>query len=141
MESAAEACRLEPHHWMNHVNLAQAALGAAGHGGPGAAGHEGPGGQASLAAARHASETARELAPNEPSVHYLSGQVSRAYGDKDGARLHFERTLSLDPEHSSAINELGRRGWSAVSPLPPLSISSRRRESLPARVCTGTTWT
>jgi tetratricopeptide (TPR) repeat protein len=115
MESAAEACRLEPHHWMNHVNLAQAALGASGHGGPGAA----PDGQPSLAAARHASETARELAPNEPSVHYLSGQVSRAYGDKDGARLHFERTLALDPEHCSAINELGRlrleRGQSAAA--------------------------
>lgn len=100
VEAALEACRLEPGHWMNHFNLAQAALSATG--------YVGPGGLSSLRLAQHASTAARELAPNEPSVHYVCGQVSRVAGDKQAARAHFERTLALDPEHSSAINELGR---------------------------------
>lgn len=100
VQSATEACRLEPHHWMNHFNLAQTAL-------------DGrtfvyPGGITGLEIAQQASATARSLAPNEPSVHYVSGQVSRASGDAAGAAAHFERALALDPEHSSAINELGR---------------------------------
>lgn len=100
VESALEACRLEPGHWLNQFNLAQAALGAAG---------QPDGADASaLSLARQASAAARELAPAEPSVHYICGQVSRAAGDKQEARAHFERTLALDPEHSSAINELGR---------------------------------
>jgi tetratricopeptide (TPR) repeat protein len=99
LDAAAEACRLDPHQWMNHLNLAQAALAAAG----------GPAGDSSrLQLAQRASSTARQLAPNEPSVHYASGQVSRALGEPDAARAHFERTLALDPEHSSAVNELGR---------------------------------
>jgi tetratricopeptide (TPR) repeat protein len=99
LDAASEACRLDPHHWMNHLNLAQAALAAIGS----------PAGDSSgLQLAQQASSMARELAPNEPSVHYVSGQVSRALGDPAAARAHFERTLSLDPEHSSAVNELGR---------------------------------
>ena len=98
--AAFEACQLEPGHWMNHFNLAQAALTATG--------YESPEGVSALGLAERASATARELAPNEPSVHYVCGQVSRAAGDKRAARAHFERTLALDPEHSSAINELGR---------------------------------
>ncbi len=100
VDTAIEACRLEPHHWMNHFNLAQAALDAPG--------YVGPGGQSALALARDASVAARELAPNEPSAHYVSGQVSRADGNSDEALAHFQQTLALDPEHSSAINELGR---------------------------------
>jgi len=115
IETAIEACRLEPHHWMNHFNLAQAALDA-----PDADDDDGGAGrQSGLAIAQQASEAARELAPNEPSVHYVSGQVSRAQGNKNEAMAHFQRTLALDPEHSSAINELGRlqldRGKSAAA--------------------------
>jgi tetratricopeptide (TPR) repeat protein len=100
LDAATEACRLEPHHWMSHLNLAQAALATAG---------SSPAGDSSgLELAQQASSTARQLAPNEPSVHYVSGQVSRALGDPAAARAHFERTLALDPEHSSAVNELGR---------------------------------
>jgi tetratricopeptide (TPR) repeat protein len=99
LDAAAEACRLEPHHWMNHLNMAQAGLAAASL----------PDGQDSgLEVAQQASSVARTLAPNEPSVHYVSGQVSRALGDPEAARAYFERTLALDPEHSSAVNELGR---------------------------------
>jgi tetratricopeptide (TPR) repeat protein len=99
VDAATEACRLEPHHWMNHLSLAQAALAAAG----------GPAGDSSgLRLAQQASSTARQLAPNEPSVHYVCGQVSRGLGDPDAARAHFEHALALDPEHSSAVNELGR---------------------------------
>ena len=99
LSAAAEACRLEPHYWMNHLNMAQAALAAA----------DSAGGQNSgLQVAQQASSLARQLAPNEPSVHYVSGQVSRALGDPQSARACFERTLALDPEHSSAVNEIGR---------------------------------
>lgn len=100
VDAAFEACRLQPHHWMNHFNLAQAALGATA--------DIGPGGQSGLAIAAQASATARQLAPSEPSAHYVSGQVSRACGNKEEAQAHFEQTLVLDPEHSSAVNELGR---------------------------------
>jgi tetratricopeptide (TPR) repeat protein len=99
LETAGEACRLDPHHWMNHLNLAQAALAAA----SGRAGDS-----AGLQVAQQAGATARQLAPNEPSVHYVSGQISRALGEPAAARAHFERTLALDPEHSNAVNELGR---------------------------------
>lgn len=99
LDAAGEACRLDPHHWMNHLNLAQAALAAAGSPAADSSG---------LQLAQQASSTARQLAPNEPSVHYVSGQVSRALGEPAAARAHFERTLALDPEHSSAVNELGR---------------------------------
>jgi tetratricopeptide (TPR) repeat protein len=100
VESAIEACRLQPHHWINHYTLAQTAMNAKTHV------HEG--GKSGLAIARQASDRARQLEPNEPSVHFISGLVSRAYGEDDAAVAHFERTLALDPEHSSAMNELGR---------------------------------
>jgi tetratricopeptide (TPR) repeat protein len=126
--AALEACKLDPHHWMNHFNLAQAALGlpsaagvpgaAAADGAPGAPnglgaadgrGEAGCSAQAGrLQLARQASAMARELAPDEPSAHYVSGLVSRASGADDEALGHFRRTLALDPEYSSAINELGR---------------------------------
>ena len=99
LDAAAEACRLEPHHWINHLNMAQAGLAAAElAGGP----------NSGLEVAQQASSIARQLAPNEPSVHYVSGQISRALGDPEAARAYFEQTLALDPEHSSAVNELGR---------------------------------
>jgi tetratricopeptide (TPR) repeat protein len=100
VDSAFEACKREPHDWVNHLVLAQAALGAAG--------YIGPGGMSSLAIAAQASGHARALAPNEASAHYVSGQVSRAGGDDQAALAYFERTLALDPEHSRALNELGR---------------------------------
>ncbi len=100
LESAYQACRLEPHHWINHLSLAQAALAARG--------YVGEGGVSSLTIARQASAAARALGPGEPAVHYVSGQVSRACGDQQGAAEHFKRTLALDPEHSNAVNELGR---------------------------------
>lgn len=100
VDSAFEACKREPHDWVNHLVLAQAALGAAG--------YIGPGGMSSLAIAAQASAHARALAPNEAAAHYVSGQVSRAEGDDQAALGYFERTLALDPEHSRALNELGR---------------------------------
>jgi tetratricopeptide (TPR) repeat protein len=100
VDSAFEACKREPHDWVNHLVLAQAALGAAG--------YIGPGGTSSLAIAAQASAHARALGPNEAAAHYVSGQVSRAEGDDQAALGYFERTLALDPEHSRALNELGR---------------------------------
>jgi tetratricopeptide (TPR) repeat protein len=128
--AALEACKLDPHHWMNHFNLAQAALGVPGGVGvpgtgslPPFGARPGPGGRGAdspapgragaalsgrLELARQAGAMARQLAPDEPSAHYVSGLVSRACGADDEAHEHFRRTLALDPEYSSAINELGR---------------------------------
>jgi tetratricopeptide (TPR) repeat protein len=99
MQPATEACRLEPHSWLNHLNLAQASLAAS----------KDPHNLAgAVQAATDASANARRLAPNEPSVHYVSGQVSRARGQAQEAVSHFRQVLALDPEHSGALNELGR---------------------------------
>ncbi len=108
LDAAGEACRLDPHHWMNHLNLAQAALASAASMAGGSTAGRPAADSPGLQLAQQASSTARQLAPNEPSVHYVSGQVSRALGESAAARAHFERTLALDPEHSSAVNELGR---------------------------------
>jgi tetratricopeptide (TPR) repeat protein len=100
VESAFEAVRLEPHNWVSHLSVAQAAVGAPDYGGePGVS---------RLAVAEHAIAAARELAPEEPEVHYLAGQVSRETGDRDAAIEHFQHTLASDPSHAGALNELGR---------------------------------
>jgi tetratricopeptide (TPR) repeat protein len=134
--SALEAARLEPHNWLSHLSVAQAAIGAPGYRGPvggvgpasgtesaggvGPAGRPGPVGgadpdgppgqvsEAAVALAQRAVATARELAPDEAEVDYAAGQVSRAAGDQDAAIAHFRRTLADNPAHGGALNELGR---------------------------------
>jgi tetratricopeptide (TPR) repeat protein len=100
VESALEAARLEPHDWVSHLSVAQAAVGATD--------YVGERGVSRLAVAERAVAAARELAPEEAEVHYLAGQVSREAGDRDAAVEHFQRTLASDPAHSGALNELGR---------------------------------
>jgi tetratricopeptide (TPR) repeat protein len=100
LESALEAVRLEPDNWLSHLSVAQAAVGARD--------YVGDRDMSRLAVAERAVAAARELAPEEPEVHYLAGQVSREAGDCDAALEHFQRTLASDPAHAGALNELGR---------------------------------
>jgi tetratricopeptide (TPR) repeat protein len=90
LTAATEAVKLAPNHWRAYTCLAQAEL---------ARGYDG----AARAAAR-----ARELAPDEPDVHFVSGLISYARYDFQAARDHQERALALNPGHSGAVNELGR---------------------------------
>lgn len=92
MRAAYEACRLAPEEWRPHLCLAQAALAT----------------EADFDVAAGAAATARRIAPGEPDVHFVSGMVSLAQGDRKAARAHQERVLALDPAHSGALNELGR---------------------------------
>ncbi len=100
LAQAELAVRLEPHNWVGHLSVAQAAVGAAD--------YVGERGVSRLTVAERAVGAARELAPEEPEVHYLAGQVSREAGDSDAAVEHFRRTLASDPAHAGAMNELGR---------------------------------
>jgi tetratricopeptide (TPR) repeat protein len=92
MDAAQQACRLAPDQWQAHASVANAALAT----------------QVEFDLAEQASARARALAPDEPEVHYLSGQVSFAREQRRAARAHYQRTLALDPTHSRAMNELGR---------------------------------
>jgi Flp pilus assembly protein TadD len=92
MRAAYEACRLAPQEWRPHLCLAQAALAT----------------EADFDVAAEAAGTARRIAPGEPDVHFVSGMVSLAQGDRKAARAHQEQVLALDPAHSGALNELGR---------------------------------
>ena len=59
-------------------------------------------------AAERAVADSLRLAPGQPDVHFVAGQVSFARGKWKAARAHYERALALDPVHSGALNELGR---------------------------------
>jgi tetratricopeptide (TPR) repeat protein len=100
VEAALDAARLEPHDWVSHLSVAQAAVGARD--------YTGEGGMSRLAIAGRAVAAARQLAPDEAEVHYFAGQVSREAGDQDAAIRHFQRALASDPAHAGALNELGR---------------------------------
>jgi tetratricopeptide (TPR) repeat protein len=90
LTAAIEACKLAPDQWHSYACLAQAEL---------ARGYE---------AAERAAARTRELAPDEPEVHYVSGLISYQRSDLKAARAHQERALALNPAHSGALNELGR---------------------------------
>jgi tetratricopeptide (TPR) repeat protein len=92
VQAASEACRLAPQEWRSHLCLAQAALAT----------------ETDFDVASEAAATACRIAPSEPDVHFVSGMVSLAQGDRKAARAHQERVLALDPAHSGALNELGR---------------------------------
>jgi tetratricopeptide (TPR) repeat protein len=92
LRAAEEARRLAPHSWQAHACVAEATL---------ATGEN-------FHLAEQAAAKARALAPNEPDAHVISGRVSFALDRRKAARAHLQRALALDPQHSGALNELGR---------------------------------
>jgi tetratricopeptide (TPR) repeat protein len=92
MSAASEACRLAPNEWRAWVCLAQAALAT----------------EVDFIAAERAAATARNLAPDEAEVYYVSGLVSFAREEWKKAQAYQERVLAIDPTHTAALNELGR---------------------------------
>lgn len=92
-KAATEACRVAPDGWRPYVCLAKAELARQ---------------QVDFDAAERAAARARELAPDQPDVHYVSGLVSFTLAHWKAARAHQERALALNPAHSGALNELGR---------------------------------
>lgn len=88
--AAAEAVRLDPLNWATHQVFARAAVDARGR----------------QYDARTAAFRAVELAPHEPSAHFTVGLVAQARGEDDLARQAYERTLALDPQHATALNNL-----------------------------------
>jgi tetratricopeptide (TPR) repeat protein len=92
LTAANEACKLAPNEWRAYVCLAQARLAT----------------EVDFDAAERAATNALRLAPDEPDVHFVAGNVSFAREKWKAARAHQERALALDPAHSGALNELGR---------------------------------
>jgi len=90
--AAIEARKLAPHQWQAYLCQAEAALAT----------------QVDFDLAARAAAIACRLAPNEPATHFVSGRIALARGDRKAALAHQERALALDPEHSGALNELGR---------------------------------
>jgi Flp pilus assembly protein TadD len=72
LRAAEEARRLALHQWRCHLSVAQATLATGEH----------------FDQAEQAAAAARQLAPNEPDVHCLSGKVSLARGRVRKARAH-----------------------------------------------------
>lgn len=92
LTAANEACKLAPNEWRAYVCLAQAQLAT----------------EVDFDAAEQAATSALRLAPEEPDVHFVAGQVSFARENWKAARAHYERALALDPAHGGALNGLGR---------------------------------
>lgn len=60
-----------------------------------------------------------KLAPDDPELPYLSGELSMREGDEVGAEAHFKKALSQDPHYlparSALLRTAMRRGnWAAV---------------------------
>ncbi|MBW6433443.1 tetratricopeptide repeat protein [Actinoplanes hulinensis] len=93
IDAATEARRLDPHDFRNDVTLAEALLAA--------------GGTARIVAAGAAADRARRMAPQEPIVHLVTGDVLRRMADFRGARQAYRAALALDPESTVALHRLG----------------------------------
>jgi Flp pilus assembly protein TadD len=88
LTAATEAVKLAPDHWRAYTCLAQAEL---------ARGYD---------AAARAAAKARELAPDEPEVHFVSGLISYARYGFQAAHDHQERALALNGSFSMPLNRL-----------------------------------
>jgi len=114
LAAATDAVKLAPDHWRAYTCLAQAEL---------ARGYD---------AAARAAAKARELAPDEPEVHFVSGLISYARYDFQAAHDHQERALALNPGHSGAVNELGRIELRRASPAGAVRHFIQAARSAPA---------
>ncbi len=97
-DAARRARTASPHDWVSHTVVAHADASAK-----------------LISSDTHASVAeAIRLAPNQPEVHFAAGHVAQASNKTTAAVAHFEQTLSLDPDHAGARNNLAliqmRRG-------------------------------
>jgi tetratricopeptide (TPR) repeat protein len=92
--AARTAVRLAPLAWQTHQQYALAAAGI----------------PRLMQEARQAAARAVELGPLEPNTHFTYGVIAEALRQHDVARAAYERTLSLDPNHAPAQNQLTLMG-------------------------------
>ncbi len=92
LAEARSAVRLAPHNWMCLVWLAAVAVDR----------------RSTRGEAESAASAALRLAPGEAEVQRIAGTVAMAAGRRDEAQVHFHRALSIDPQSSATLNELGR---------------------------------
>lgn len=88
--AAAEAVRLAPLRWQNHARYAMASCTVPGLG----------------SEALRAAHEAVRLGPDQAGSHYALGYVNHRLGNTAQARAAYEKTLSIDPEHTHARNNL-----------------------------------
>ena len=91
VRAAERAVRLSPFPWQPHFQLASA-LSTRSRDDPRA-----------LASAR----TAVERAPGLADPHFMVGFVQDRAGDREAAKAAYRRALEIDPQHASALNNLG----------------------------------
>lgn len=94
IESANVAARLSPWSWRSMARLAWA--------------HAANPSTKDWTEARTAASKAVELGPLEPGAFLAAGAVEAAAKDRNAARAAYERVLALDPQNSTAHNELAR---------------------------------
>lgn len=91
VEHARQAVELRPELWSTHVNLALMAADRSGANG----------------LVRAAALKAVELAPDEPSAHFMVGWAAQQAKDLTLAERAYRNVLALDPDHALAHNRLG----------------------------------
>lgn len=134
--AARTAVELVPDAWPGHLVLAGALAGMPGRR------------RAALAAA----STAVRLGPDEAAVHFGHGVLLHAFGRTGRARRAYRRTLSLDPTHAGALENLGRiaerqsrigasvRYFSAAAALSPGGVAGTAHLRRVLRQVLGLSW-
>ncbi len=92
VQAGRRAVDLAPGTWQTHVILVDALLAQ--------------GSVESLRTAYRAARHARQLAPDEPEVHNAYGRLYQAISDPVAARRCYGEALRLDPQNSTARNNL-----------------------------------
>ncbi|MBO2449129.1 tetratricopeptide repeat protein [Actinomadura barringtoniae] len=103
-EAAREAVRLAPDTWQGQIALAIALIGEPGQ----------------RKAAFAACKLAIALAPDNAEPHYIQGILRQAKGNTIGAQLSYRHALRIDPQHSGALENLGRIHMRADRPVSAL---------------------
>lgn len=128
LRAAHEVVRLAPYHWRSHSILGQVMVDA--------------GGDRDAARAAAAAQRGVELAPSVAEAHFAVGYVAQQSGRRREARRAYERVLSIDPDHSATLTNLGTlagmrlgaatRNFLAALRLDPQSRAARQRlEEIP----------
>jgi len=92
VEAGQRAVDLSPNIWQTHVIHIDALLAQ--------------GSVEALRAAYRGARQAQQLAPEEPEVHNACGRLYQAISDPVAARACYGRALALDPQNSTARNNL-----------------------------------